>query len=68
MHGTILTTQPDPCSCALCRVNKLYRFYDRLEVAQPPRIPYSTIMNQPTIDWNLARLSGRQFWFKDEPQ
>lgn len=30
MHGTILITQPDPCSCALCRVNKLYESYDNL--------------------------------------
>jgi len=31
MHGTILTTQPDPCPCALCRINELYESYEDLE-------------------------------------
>jgi hypothetical protein len=59
MHGIILTTQPDPCCCALCHPGKrhllcdLYGHYETM--ARKDAIERIGI---EVINWNLAR-SGK---------
>lgn len=69
MHGTILITQPDPCSCALCRINELYEQYDYLASVNAPQIPRDG-RSRPGIrdielDWNLMRRTGKLDWTLD---
>lgn len=68
MHGTILITQPDPCSCALCRINGLYEFYDNLARIQAPPIPKDRARSRDIeLYWEAVRRAGKRFWrLKDQ--